>query len=146
MPKTKKTDRSAAMRELRRISAEMKMIIGRMKTPRIRWAWDCPARPKWTMHDGTQHVGSYTNRAHTHVEKRNKGVICISPSWILGNKEWSWTHRSNWPILIAHEMTHIRFPKMAHRTPMFDGEVRWLVAEYNRIHDEAAIRLIMVQQ
>jgi hypothetical protein len=123
MPKTKKQDRTVALRELRGIAAEMKKIAGRMRAPRIRWAWNCPTRVRWSQPGmPLRLVGAYTNRAHTHVEPRNKGIICISPSWLLGNKERCWTNRSNWPSLIAHEMTHIRFPKKQHGTVLLRGK------------------------
>ena len=140
MLRTTKKERAAAMRQLRAVIQTMKRAAGRRKLPVVRlvWSWDCPGRRKWTDHAGVAHSGSYTPRAHTHIGgDDNRGTICIAPMWLLqksrqGRREPGWTLPTNWPRLLAHEITHVVMPKVRHRTHPFEGHVNKLVWLYER--------------
>lgn len=140
--RTTKAQRRVAMTTLKTIAKDVKKIMGRVRGPRIIWAWDCPDRTVWSYQLSSEVVkGSYIQRAHTHSQGATKGTICISPSWLIGNKEGAWTHPANWDRLIIHEMTHVKMPKVDHYTSgfkLYERCVRYRLQRLRRARDETA--------
>ena len=131
-----KIAKGQALAELREIAADMAAILSNVKKPRVEWS---PNR--WC--DGG-------DRAHVHIQKgvhwirgpRNGrkipyGMICINPSYVLGNPKSKYVYRrvprsprERWPWLIAHELMHLRLPGGSHKRAKFNPAVDDLLVKY----------------
>ncbi len=118
-PTTRQLAIDAQLAVLRGILADMALILGNVKRPRLhlspnRWCGDRPTG------------------AHAHSKGPNRGLICISPKEVLRTipRAPGFPPRTTPDWLMSHELTHIRMPGGSHNRAAFKREVDYLMAHY----------------